>query len=58
MWQNPLINLPSDNQTVWIRVGTNYGNPVQATFDQSNQSFTSIESGLIVPAYIVARWRA
>ena len=58
MWKNPLIVLPSDAQVVWIRVGTNYGDPVLAEFTSSTQEFESEDSGLIVPAYMVARWKA
>jgi hypothetical protein len=57
MWQNPLILLPSDTQVVWIRVGTNYGDPVLAEYDSTAQTFTSDDSGLIIPAYMVARWK-
>jgi len=58
MWQNPLDVLPSNLQIVWIRVGTNYGDPYLAEFNSTSQNFTSEESGLIVPAYMVARWKA
>lgn len=58
MWKNPLIILPSNLQVVWIRIGTNYGDPVLAEYDSSLQQFTSNESGLVVPAYMVARWKA
>lgn len=58
MWQNPLILLPSDAQVVWVRLGTNYGDPEQATYTASTQTFVSSASGLIIPAYMVARWKA
>lgn len=58
MWKNPLIELPANEQIVWIRVGTNYGDPVLAQFNSSSQEFTSEESGLDVHASLVARWKA
>ncbi len=56
-WINPLIELPSDAAIVWIRVGTNYGNPVLAEYVDSSQTFICNDSLLVVPAYIVARWK-
>lgn len=58
MWQNPLDTLPSNLQVVWIRVGTNYGDPYLAEYNSTTQNFTSQESGLVVPAYMVARWKS
>jgi hypothetical protein len=58
MWNNPLDILPSNAQVVWIRVGTNYGDPFQAQYNSGTQIFTSQVSGLLVPAYMVARWKA
>lgn len=57
MWNNPLIQLPINNQVVWIRVGTNYGDPVLATYESSTQNFISDESGLIIHASFIARWK-
>ena len=58
MWENPLLLLPSDTQVVWIRVGTNYGDPVLAEFENSTQNFTSQESGLVIHASLIARWKS
>lgn len=57
MWTDIQEELPIDGSTVWIRVGTNYGNPVLAEFTLSTQIFVCDDSGLIVPAYMVARWK-
>ena len=57
MWENPLKILPFDSEEVYIRVGTNYGNPFKATYNATTQIFTSVESGMNVPAYMVARWK-
>ena len=58
MWNNPLQLLPVNSATVYIRVGTNYGNPFLAVYTSSTQLFVGVTSGLVVPAYMVARWKA
>lgn len=58
MWNNPLDILPSNLEVVWIRVGTNYGDPYLAEYNSTNQNFTSQDSGLVIPAYMVARWKS
>jgi len=58
MWNNPLASLPSNLQVVWIRIGTNYGDPFLAEYDSSLQQFTGSLSGLVIPAYMIARWKS
>lgn len=58
MWNNPLESLPSNAEVVWIRVGTNYGDPFLAQYNSSTQIFTGQDSGILVPAYMVARWKS
>jgi len=58
MWQNPLFILPNNAQVVWIRVGTNYGDPYLAEYESGPQLFTTQNSGLIIPAYMIARWKS
>lgn len=57
-WKEPQAELPNDTDIVWVRVGTNYGNPFLAQYNSTNQEFTSQDSGLIIPAFMVARWSA
>ena len=58
MWNNPLFLLPSNLQVVWCRIGTNYGDPFLCEYTSATQLFVSSDSGLIIPAYMVARWKS
>jgi len=58
MWQNPLFILPSNGEVVWIRAGTNYGDPYLADYDDTTQIFITQDSGLKIPAYMIARWKS
>jgi len=55
-WYDPTTSLPSDTTIVWIRVVNYYGDAAQAEYHSDEQTFYVIESGLRVPAYMVARW--
>jgi uncharacterized membrane protein len=57
MWQSPLKQLPVNNQVVWIRVLGIYGEIAIAQFNLSTQEFTVSLSGLVIPAYMVSRWK-
>lgn len=56
MWKSPFKFLPNDEQIVWIRVISIYGELTQAEYSESNQTFTVVSTGLIIPAYVVSRW--
>ncbi len=58
MWHSPFKVLPVDGSTVWIRVTSIYGDICLATYDDSNQTFTTVVTSLIIPAFNVARWKA
>jgi hypothetical protein len=56
MWESPFKSLPNDLEDVWIRVISVYGELTLAKYSESNQTFTVLETNLIIPAYIVSRW--
>jgi len=58
MWNSVFSSLPNNGQTVWIRVLNVYGEPVLATYDSAQQTFTTITTAVILPVYYVARWKA
>ena len=58
MWKTIFKELPTDGQTVWIRVLDIYGELAQAQYDESNQTFTTTLTGVILPIYQVSRWKA
>ena len=56
-WNTIYKQLPNDTQTVWIRVLNIYGQITLATYDELTQTFTTIPTNLIIPVYLVARWK-
>lgn len=56
-WSSPFDVLPSDAQVVYIRILDYYGEPFLATYNASNQEFTTNETGVVVPVYYVVRWK-
>lgn len=58
MWQSIFKNLPDNNQIVWIRVLNIYGQITLAEYNSNNQEFIVVETGLIIPAYFVSRWKS
>ena len=57
MWKSVLKELPHDGETVWIRVINIYGEPCLADFLEHDLSFKVVETGIIIPAYMVSRWK-
>jgi len=55
-WYSFPTNIPTNGQTVWIRVTDYYSTPFQAVYNSTSQQFTSVVNSIIFPAYIVARW--
>jgi hypothetical protein len=58
MWNSIFTVLPTNNQVVWIRVLSVYGQLVQARWKTSTQQFTTITTGVVIPVSQVARWKA
>lgn len=50
------VEFPADGDKVWIRVLNYYGPPFQASWDLASQLFTTVDTGLIIPGYYIARW--
>lgn len=58
MWNVITETLPANGQTVWLRIYTNYATPFQAVYDTALQQFTTVTTSLIIPAYVVTKWKA
>jgi methenyltetrahydromethanopterin cyclohydrolase len=50
-------NIPTDGQTVWIRVEYYYSEPFLAIFTLSTMTFMSVDNSIVYPAWVVARWK-
>lgn len=58
MWKTIFKELPMNEQVVWIRVLNVYGELAQAQYDEQNQTFTVLLTGVIIPVYQVSRWKS
>lgn len=56
-WISPSVELPPDGEEVWVRILNYYGEPFLAKYSAGDQSFTASVSGLIFPAFYVARFK-
>jgi len=57
MWNNIFVSVPSDVDMVWIRAPFFFGNPVLATYSNSTQLFTTVDTSIVIPAYLIGRWK-
>lgn len=57
-WKYMPLEVPTDGETVWIRLEPWGGQPFLARWSSGDQYFTHNDSGLIVPWYMVSRWRS
>ena len=58
MWQSIFLTLPADQQIVWVRVLDVYGQLALALYDSTSQTFIIQTTGVVIPVYIVSRWKA
>jgi hypothetical protein len=56
-WLHLPDEIPTDTQTVWIRVEYYYSEPFLAVFSLSALTFTSVDNTIVYPAWVVARWK-
>lgn len=57
IWKTIFKELPANEQQVWIRVLTIYGELSIAQYDSVTQTFTVVLTGVVIPVYHVARWK-
>jgi hypothetical protein len=56
-WYTIPKNVPTNGQTVWVRVKYFYSQPFQAVYNTASQSFTSVTNSIVFPAWTIARWQ-
>jgi len=49
--------LPTDGQTVWIRLNSNAYQVFQAIYNTTAETFTSVENSIVYPVTYVWKWR-
>ncbi len=58
IWKKLPEEIPTDGETVVIRVQYTFSNPFQAVWDDTNKLFTSVDNGILYPAWTIARWKS
>ena len=56
-WQAFPAAVPSDGQTVWVRMRSWFGPPFLAVWTLDSKTFKSVENDLEFPWYIANRWK-
>lgn len=57
-WKSIFKEKPTDGATIWVRVQWFFGIPLLAVWSESDQSFTAVDTLIVIPAYVVGRWRS
>lgn len=57
-WKSVFFELPANNEIVFIRVLSIYGEPVLAQFSTAMKVFTTVTTAIHVEAIQVARWKS
>lgn len=57
IWNSPFKTLPANNQIVWIRVISVYGELTLAKWKSAQQKFVVQTTSIDIPVYMVSRWR-
>jgi len=56
-WKTFPLNIPSDEQEVWVRVKYYYSTPFLATYNIVTTNFVSTVNSITYPAWTIARWK-
>jgi hypothetical protein len=57
IWNSPFLTLPANNQIVWIRVISVYGQLGKAKWKAAQQKFIVQGVDIDIPVYMVSRWK-
>lgn len=57
-YKSVFFELPLNNEVVWIRVLNQFSEPFLATFKFAQNTFEGVDTGIIVEAWYVARWKS
>ena len=56
-WLSVYKQLPANNEIVWIRITSIYGEIALAEYKAAKQEFIIQIVSIVVPAYQVSRWK-
>jgi len=57
-WKTFPLNIPDDQEEVWVRVKYYYSTPFLATFDLATLTLVSTVNEITYPAWVIARWKS
>lgn len=57
-WKTFPLNIPDNEQEVWIRVKYYYSTPFLATYYVATENFISTTNSITYPAWTIARWKS
>lgn len=57
-WKKLPEEIPTNGETVYIRVQFNFSHPFEAQWNGINKSFTSVENEIMYPAWTVTHWKS
>lgn len=57
-WETFPLNIPTDQQEVWVRVKYYYSTPFLATYSVATENFVSTVNSITYPAWVIARWKS
>lgn len=58
IWKSIYFEVPSDLSTCWVRPVHDYRQPFAAVWHAATQTFISVTTSTVLPAYMVWKWRA
>lgn len=56
VWHTQPKTSPTDGLTVWVRPWPWFSASFLAVWDETDQTFTSVTTSLILPWYMISRW--
>lgn len=56
-WLTLPENVPTDGQTVYVRIDYYSSKPFLAIFTLSTMTFISVDNTITYPAWVIARWK-
>ncbi len=57
-WNSIYTLLPTNGETVWVRPSGFFDDPILAQWNGVTSIFTSVDTGIIIPAWNVYRWKS
>ncbi len=57
-WKTFPLNVPDDQQEIWVRVKYYYSTPFLATYLAATKTLVSTVNEITYPVWVIARWKS